>query len=134
MQNIYHDGSLSLHTRSLKYGKLGQGCLLKVPYPTKKSFKVRISLAGFVSKFWKSLRLQLSTQFLSFLILEIDQFSVPIKHIPVPTQCVFCNYRGRYRNTTLIRRNCGTSPPVGNGTNKLLHFFFFFYNNHRIDG
>ena len=96
-----------------------------VPYPTKKSFKVRISLAGFISKFWKSLRLQLSTQFLSFLILEIDQFSVPIKHIPVPIQCVFCNYRGRYRNTTLIRRNCGTSPPVGNGTNKLLHFFLF---------
>merc|ERR1712212_1331899 len=30
VQNIYHDGSLSLHTRSLKYGKLGQGCLLKV--------------------------------------------------------------------------------------------------------
>ena len=30
VQNIYHDGSLSLHTRSLKYGKLGQGCLIKV--------------------------------------------------------------------------------------------------------
>jgi len=29
VQNIYQDGSLSLHTRSLKYGKLGQGCLLK---------------------------------------------------------------------------------------------------------
>ena len=33
VQNIYHDGSLSLHTRSLKYGKLGQGCLLKVGDP-----------------------------------------------------------------------------------------------------
>lgn len=30
VQNIYHDGSLSLHTRSLKYGKLNQGCLIKV--------------------------------------------------------------------------------------------------------
>lgn len=30
VQNIYNDGSLSLHTRSLKYGKLGQGCLLRV--------------------------------------------------------------------------------------------------------
>ena len=30
VQNIYNDGSLSLHTRSLKYGKLGQGCLIKV--------------------------------------------------------------------------------------------------------
>ena len=30
VQNIFNDGSLSLHTRSLKYGKLGQGMLLKV--------------------------------------------------------------------------------------------------------
>ena len=30
VQSIYNDGSLSLHTRSLKYGKLGQGILLKV--------------------------------------------------------------------------------------------------------
>nr|CAG4641852.1 EOG090X09DD [Eurycercus lamellatus] len=30
VQNIYSDGALSLHTRSLKYGKLSQGCLLKV--------------------------------------------------------------------------------------------------------
>jgi len=30
VQNIYNDGSLSLHTRSLKYGKLGQGILLRV--------------------------------------------------------------------------------------------------------
>lgn len=30
VQNIYQDGALSLHTRSLKYGKLGQGCLLRV--------------------------------------------------------------------------------------------------------
>jgi len=30
VQNIFNDGSLSLHTRSLKYGKLGQGCLVTV--------------------------------------------------------------------------------------------------------
>ena len=30
VQSIYNDGSLSLHTRSLKYGKLGQGILIKV--------------------------------------------------------------------------------------------------------
>merc|ERR1719291_718336 len=30
VQSIFNDGSLSLHTRSLKYGKLGQGVLLKV--------------------------------------------------------------------------------------------------------
>lgn len=30
VQSVYSDGSLSLHTRSLKYGKLGQGILLKV--------------------------------------------------------------------------------------------------------
>lgn len=30
VQNIYQDGSLSLHTRSLKYGKLSQGVLVKV--------------------------------------------------------------------------------------------------------
>uniref|UniRef100_A0A6M2DFS3 Exosome complex component RRP4 n=1 Tax=Xenopsylla cheopis TaxID=163159 RepID=A0A6M2DFS3_XENCH len=30
VQNVYHDGSLSLHTRSLKYGKLSQGVLVKV--------------------------------------------------------------------------------------------------------
>lgn len=31
VQSVYADGSLSLHTRSLKYGKLGQGSLLQVP-------------------------------------------------------------------------------------------------------
>jgi len=30
VQNTFNDGSLSLHTRSLKYGKLGQGCLVHV--------------------------------------------------------------------------------------------------------
>lgn len=30
VQNVYVDGSLSLHTRSLKYGKLSQGILVKV--------------------------------------------------------------------------------------------------------
>lgn len=30
VKDIYDDGSLSLHTRSLKYGKLGQGILVKV--------------------------------------------------------------------------------------------------------
>lgn len=30
VQNILSDGSLQLHTRSLKYGKLGQGLLVKV--------------------------------------------------------------------------------------------------------
>ncbi|XP_044259231.1 exosome complex component RRP4 isoform X2 [Tribolium madens] len=30
VQSVYSDGSLSLHTRSLKYGKLSQGILLKV--------------------------------------------------------------------------------------------------------
>ena len=30
VQNIYNDGSLSLHTRSLKYGKLGQGGMVQV--------------------------------------------------------------------------------------------------------
>ncbi|KAF2898522.1 hypothetical protein ILUMI_07654 [Ignelater luminosus] len=30
VQNVFADGSLSLHTRSLKYGKLSQGVLLKV--------------------------------------------------------------------------------------------------------
>ncbi|XP_013411591.1 exosome complex component RRP4 [Lingula anatina] len=30
VQSVFSDGSLSLHTRSLKYGKLGQGILLKV--------------------------------------------------------------------------------------------------------
>lgn len=31
VQSVFADGSLSLHTRSLKYGKLGQGILLLVP-------------------------------------------------------------------------------------------------------
>nr|CAG4645654.1 EOG090X09DD [Lynceus sp. MCZ IZ 141354] len=31
VQNVFSDGALSLHTRSLKYGKLSQGCLLTVP-------------------------------------------------------------------------------------------------------
>lgn len=31
VQSIFADGSLSLHTRSLKYGKLSQGHLVKVP-------------------------------------------------------------------------------------------------------
>jgi hypothetical protein len=30
VQSVYSDGSLSLHTRSLKYGKLGQGILVQV--------------------------------------------------------------------------------------------------------
>lgn len=30
VQNVMSDGTLSLHTRSLKYGKLGQGVLVKV--------------------------------------------------------------------------------------------------------
>nr|CAG4643344.1 EOG090X09DD [Ilyocryptus agilis] len=30
VQNIFGDGALSLHTRSMKYGKLSQGCLLKI--------------------------------------------------------------------------------------------------------
>ncbi|XP_047028262.1 exosome complex component RRP4 [Helicoverpa zea] len=30
VQSVFSDGSLSLHTRSLKYGKLGQGMLMKV--------------------------------------------------------------------------------------------------------
>lgn len=30
VQSLFSDGSLSLHTRSLKYGKLGQGILIKV--------------------------------------------------------------------------------------------------------
>lgn len=30
VQSVYSDGALSLHTRSLKYGKLGQGTLVKV--------------------------------------------------------------------------------------------------------
>lgn len=30
VQSVFGDGSLSLHTRSLKYGKLGQGVLVKV--------------------------------------------------------------------------------------------------------
>ncbi|CAB3236905.1 unnamed protein product [Arctia plantaginis] len=30
VQSVFSDGSLSLHTRSLKYGKLGQGALIKV--------------------------------------------------------------------------------------------------------
>ncbi|GJQ86332.1 hypothetical protein Trydic_g9028 [Trypoxylus dichotomus] len=33
VQNVFADGSLSLHTRSLKYGKLSQGVLVKV-FPT----------------------------------------------------------------------------------------------------
>lgn len=31
VQQVFHDGSLSLHTRSLKYGKLVQGTLVCVP-------------------------------------------------------------------------------------------------------
>ena len=30
VQNIFEDGALGLHTRSLKYGKLGQGVLIRV--------------------------------------------------------------------------------------------------------
>ncbi|XP_030759105.1 exosome complex component RRP4 [Sitophilus oryzae] len=38
VQSIFSDGSLSLHTRSLRYGKLGQGLLIKVfPSLVKKS-------------------------------------------------------------------------------------------------
>lgn len=31
VQNVMSDGTLSLHTRSLKYGKLSQGCMVRVP-------------------------------------------------------------------------------------------------------
>lgn len=31
VQQCFQDGALSLHTRNLKYGKLGQGILVKVP-------------------------------------------------------------------------------------------------------
>lgn len=31
MQSLHHDGSIMLHTRSLKYGKLGRGQLVVVP-------------------------------------------------------------------------------------------------------
>ncbi|CAI8022787.1 Exosome complex component RRP4 [Geodia barretti] len=31
VQQVFSDGSLSLHTRSLKYGKLKKGCLITVP-------------------------------------------------------------------------------------------------------
>jgi len=31
IQSVYNDGSLALHTRSVKYGKLGPGTLVKVP-------------------------------------------------------------------------------------------------------
>ncbi|KAF7268793.1 exosome complex component Rrp4 [Rhynchophorus ferrugineus] len=38
VQSVFSDGSLSLHTRSLRYGKLGQGILIKVfPSLVKKS-------------------------------------------------------------------------------------------------
>ncbi|PIK58707.1 putative exosome complex component RRP4-like [Apostichopus japonicus] len=38
VQSVYGDGSLSLHTRNLKYGKLGQGMLVKVsPMVVKRS-------------------------------------------------------------------------------------------------
>nr|ACO11260.1 Exosome complex exonuclease RRP4 [Caligus rogercresseyi] len=33
VQTLYKDGSMSIHTRSLKYGKLEQGTLLKVSSP-----------------------------------------------------------------------------------------------------
>ena len=32
VQNVMSDGQLMLHTRSLKYGKLGQGVLLQVSF------------------------------------------------------------------------------------------------------
>ena len=41
VQNVMSDGSLSLHTRSLKYGKLGQGVLLQVSHSRPKPFKMR---------------------------------------------------------------------------------------------
>lgn len=31
VQQFFHDGTISLHTRSLKYGKLGKGQFVKVP-------------------------------------------------------------------------------------------------------
>ncbi len=34
VQNIYSDGAVSLHTRSLKYGKLSQGTLVKASLRT----------------------------------------------------------------------------------------------------
>ena len=30
IQSVYNDGSLALHTRSVKYGKLGPGTMMKV--------------------------------------------------------------------------------------------------------
>ncbi|RNA38155.1 exosome complex component RRP4 [Brachionus plicatilis] len=40
VQNVHSDGSLSLHTRNLNYGKLGQGCLIRVSSPLIKRQKV----------------------------------------------------------------------------------------------
>ena len=40
VQNVHSDGSLSLHTRNLNYGKLGQGCLIQVSSPMIKRQKV----------------------------------------------------------------------------------------------
>jgi exosome complex component RRP4 len=40
VQNIHSDGSLTLHTRNLNYGKLGQGCLVQVSSPLIKRQKV----------------------------------------------------------------------------------------------
>ncbi|KAK9693413.1 KH domain [Popillia japonica] len=41
VQNVFSDGSLSLHTRSLKYGKLSQGVLVKVSPTLIKRSKTR---------------------------------------------------------------------------------------------
>jgi len=41
VQSVYSDGSLSLHTRSLKYGKLSQGVLVKVPSSLIQQSKIR---------------------------------------------------------------------------------------------
>ncbi|XP_022905078.1 exosome complex component RRP4 isoform X1 [Onthophagus taurus] len=41
VQNVFSDGSLSLHTRSLKYGKLSQGILVKVSPTLIKRSKTR---------------------------------------------------------------------------------------------
>ena len=59
VQNVMSDGSLSLHTRSLKYGKLGQGVLLQVSHfpvlggdwavkKQKLCFKLCLSLMSFL--------------------------------------------------------------------------------------
>jgi len=42
IQSVYNDGTLALHTRSVKYGKLGPGTLVKVPSSLIKRRKTHI--------------------------------------------------------------------------------------------